>query len=222
MTQKLATTQREARAVFVTMTMPDEYHPNNTDCHHNRAVFRKFEKRFIRQFPAGGFVWRKEYQDRKSGLHVGDLFPHYHLVVWGVSYERLRAWIAPAWWQSCGSLSDDHLKSGTRVELCRTWRGTLWYISTYVAKCDVSPEFDTGRLWGFVGGENLPFVQPLIMYLSERGAIRMLRYMRRFAHLRGRDYHSLTIFCDGNWWHYVLEREKTNLAGEMMQGLREW
>lgn len=205
--QKLAQTERTAQAVFVTMTMPDEYHPHNTDATHNRGVFRKFEKRFIRAFPDGGFVWRKEYKDRLSGKHVGELFPHYHLVVWGVPLGDLRKWCARAWWESCGRLSLDHLEAGTRVEQCRTWRGTLWYISKYISKTCGGTDFDTGRVWGFVAIDNLPFVQALVSRLSEREAIKLIRYMRRFARLRGRDYHSLTIFCDASAWQNLIEKE---------------
>jgi hypothetical protein len=48
-----------------------------------------FLKRLARvQADACGF-WRIEWQARKSGLHVGKLFPHFHLLIWGLSQRML-------------------------------------------------------------------------------------------------------------------------------------
>ncbi len=37
-----------------------------------------------RRFPGIGIVWRLEFKRRKSGLNVGKVAPHYHLLVWNV------------------------------------------------------------------------------------------------------------------------------------------
>jgi hypothetical protein len=75
---------------FVTATLPDEMF--NDDA----AEFAKsakgwldsFFKRLRRAAPKAAGFWRIEWQARKSGRYEGKLFPHFHLLVWGLR-ERL-------------------------------------------------------------------------------------------------------------------------------------
>jgi len=71
---------------FVTATLPDDMFDDDV------ARFAKsakswldvFTKRLLRVAPTAAGFWRIEWQSRKSGLHIGKLFPHFHLLVWGL------------------------------------------------------------------------------------------------------------------------------------------
>jgi len=71
---------------FVTMTLPDEvFH----DCVSEFAKRSKvwldvFLKRLGRACPEAAAVWRIEWKGRKSGQYEGKLFPHFHMLVWGL------------------------------------------------------------------------------------------------------------------------------------------
>lgn len=58
-----------------------------------------------------------------------------------------------------------------------------------------------GRWWGTYYRNDLPFVSPSETALTEQGASRMMRLMRRYAGLYARSGNpSLTIFCEPDWW----------------------
>lgn len=76
---------------FVTATLPDDVFDDDA------ARFAKtakgwldtFIKRLVRVSPNACGFWRIEWQSRKSGVHIGKLFPHFHLLVWGLSERQL-------------------------------------------------------------------------------------------------------------------------------------
>ena len=76
---------------FVTMTLPDDVFRDDV------AEFAKDAKRWLDVFfkrlnrvePGASAVWRIEWQSRKSGKWEGKLFPHFHLLVWGLPKRLL-------------------------------------------------------------------------------------------------------------------------------------
>jgi len=76
---------------FVTLTLPDDTFQDSV------AVFAKTAKlhldvllkRLHRACPSACGFWRIEWKARKSGLHEGKLFPHFHLLVWGIPSREL-------------------------------------------------------------------------------------------------------------------------------------
>lgn len=71
---------------FVTLTLPDDCFD---DCVSRFAKTAKGHldvllKRLRRACPSACGFWRIEWKARKSGLHEGKLFPHFHLLVWGL------------------------------------------------------------------------------------------------------------------------------------------
>lgn len=206
MMRKLAETAVDKLPVFVTMTFPDEYYDNRLNWKHWKKILRRFEMRFIRAFPKACYLWRVEWKPRLSGKHIGDLFPHFHLLVWGLDMLLLRSWVARNWWEVAGKLSEDHFKAGTRTEPIYNRRQMFAYISKYMSK--VTPEEENipcGRVWGVVAVENIPWVKGLLIQLTEQEAIKLIRYLRRYAHLKSRDYKSLTVLVDGNFWYDRLQ-----------------
>jgi hypothetical protein len=78
---------------FVTLTLPDDCFD---DCVSSFAKTAKgwldvLLKRVSRVCPSATGFWRIEWKARKSGLHEGKLFPHFHLLVWGLPQ---RSWDA--------------------------------------------------------------------------------------------------------------------------------
>jgi len=59
---------------------------------------------------------------------------------------------------------------------------------------------DWGRWWGVFHRDNLPLGEVVNVEVTEEKAIEFIRYMRRFAHIRSRDYRTLTIICDADYW----------------------
>jgi hypothetical protein len=76
---------------FVTLTLPDDCFD---DCVTSFAKKAKdyldvLLKRLNRACaPSCGF-WRIEWKARKSGKHEGKMFPHFHLLVWGLPQRRI-------------------------------------------------------------------------------------------------------------------------------------
>jgi hypothetical protein len=71
---------------FVTATLPDEAFDDDVARFAKTAKvwMDNFLKRLRRVSPGACGFWRIEWKARKSGLHEGKLFPHFHLLVWGL------------------------------------------------------------------------------------------------------------------------------------------
>jgi hypothetical protein len=76
---------------FVTATLPDDCFDDDVSRFAKTAKvwMDAFLKRLLRVSPSASGFWRIEWQARKSGLHEGKLFPHFHLLIWGLSERRL-------------------------------------------------------------------------------------------------------------------------------------
>jgi len=71
---------------FVTATLPDDVFNDDAGEFAKTAKvwMDNFTKRLLRVCPSACGFWRVEWQSRKSGLYEGKLFPHFHLLVWGL------------------------------------------------------------------------------------------------------------------------------------------
>ena len=71
---------------FVTLTLPDESFHDSVPVFacKAKALLDIQLKRLHRACPSASAFWRIEWKARKSGLHEGKLFPHFHLLVWGL------------------------------------------------------------------------------------------------------------------------------------------
>jgi hypothetical protein len=81
---------------FLTMTLPDDVFCDDVGEFAKRAKHwqASFVKRLLRVVPQACGFWRIEWKARKSGLHEGKLFPHFHSLVWGVPERQLsEEWI---------------------------------------------------------------------------------------------------------------------------------
>lgn len=113
---RLAFPKKGAKPKLITLTYPKYYPDTKTAKKHLRA----FLERLRRMCPKSSAMVRLEYQKRGA--------PHFHLIVYGLPYldkETLQAW----WGDIIG-----HEKPFTRIEVIKSRRGVMSYVSKYVAK----------------------------------------------------------------------------------------
>jgi hypothetical protein len=77
--------------VMVTLTLPDESFNDSVPrfAELSKAWLDAWLKRLHRVCRSACGFWRVEWKARKSGLHEGKLFPHFHLLVWGLPVRDL-------------------------------------------------------------------------------------------------------------------------------------
>ncbi len=83
----LSRTQRDQLPWFITLTYPDGF-PG--DPRRWKADLKAWFKRLARQFPDAAGFWKLELKPRLSGTNVGQVAPHFHLLLWGLkeSWEQ--------------------------------------------------------------------------------------------------------------------------------------
>jgi len=198
---------------FITLTYPDQFPDPETSKKHLATFF----KRLKRAFPGHGSIWKLEPQERGA--------PHYHLLTWGCDLQELRDFVPGAWFDIAGGGDNLHLLWHTGqlgngnvhcVQQVRTFHGVMRYASKYLGKTfEVSGWGDkwTGRYWGIVNRQNILFGELVREEVTEKSALDMMRYQRRFSGLRRfRSNKSLTIFCDADQWINNILRKEDNPA----------
>lgn len=189
MIQELSKIQRDTLPIMVTLTYPGEYSDNPKVWKND---LDNFLRRLSRKFKDAAGVWKLEPQKRGA--------PHFHLFVWGAGYADLLSWVSLAWFQVVKSGDIRHLHAGTRVERVKSLSGSRWYASKYLGKV-VPPEWgNAGRWWGIFQRDKLPYGKLVNVEVTQEKAVEFIRYMRRFARIRSRDYKSLTITCNPDFW----------------------
>jgi hypothetical protein len=76
---------------FVTLTLPDDCFEDSVSSFAKTAKLHLdvLLKRLHRACDSACGFWRIEWKARKSGKHEGKLFPHFHLLVWGLGQRSL-------------------------------------------------------------------------------------------------------------------------------------
>ena len=195
----VAKIQRDAELPdFVTITYPNEF-PSALE---SKKHIDKFIKRLKRAFPGVGGIWKLEPQQRGA--------PHYHMLVWGADTLDLMCFVVRSWFEIAGNGDERHLKfhqgslgNEPCVQKVRSLEGVMRYASKYLAKTfDVVgwDETYTGRFWAVFNRQNIPFGEQRVYAIPLKKAQEIMRYQRRFAKLRSRNYKSLTTFCDADQW----------------------
>ena len=196
--------------LFVTLTYPDEFpSPEESKIH-----LDNFIRRLQRRCPKMGMIWKLEPQMRGA--------PHYHCMVWGVSFILLSSYVPQMWFEIAGGGDPNHLAwhegrlgHGNQhcVQRVRSFRGVWSYASKYLGKTFDVARWDkkwTGRFWGVINPQNIPFGELRELVITRRLAVQIMRYERRFTrtpqaskkkkyHISG-DRRSLIIFCDASQW----------------------
>lgn len=170
----------EEGAIFVSLTFPNDLWIEDAADFWRRAresFKRRLDRRDQKAEKRTLGSWRLELADERSPY---DLHPHYHcILISGLAkrpIQEVRAWIAQQWSESCGRLSDDHLKAGTSVEEIETRLDWLKG-SKYVGKRETLqvPIPVTGRACGWWGWSRIEesFIDPEPKKLSREEAIEL-------------------------------------------------
>lgn len=136
-------------ALFVTLTFPDVF----PCAARAKRCLDTFLKRLRRRYPRCSGVWRMERVRRCSGVNSGELAPHFHVLLFGMSWLP-SPWLARAWYECVGSGDERHLKAGTSVQRVRSRRAAMSYASKYLAKVETETATNgeqTGRVWSVFG-----------------------------------------------------------------------
>jgi|ERR1700722_2138678 len=143
--------------LFVTLTFPDKTLPMDA-YRRNQAryvFFRSIETHVQKNVSA---LWRVEWKARRSGALVGQMCPHFHLIIFSVPfipYKKINLWwkTAIAW---TGTVSTD-------VQSLKDKRHHAVYIAKYAAKRPETNSLDSlsnlnidGRHWGIHRRSLLP------------------------------------------------------------------
>lgn len=165
-------------------TYPDEAYSYMATGEWTVKTFDAFRERIRYKYPECGVVWRREHERRKSGLHIGEFFPHYNFLFWGVDVGELNMWLPRAWYGATGELSEKQLSAVWFAERVKSWKQMIYYLSKYVAKKnkDYFGQPGWGAWWGTINKDNLPWVSPIEIEVSDKQATTLLRYVKRKAH----------------------------------------
>jgi hypothetical protein len=204
----IANVRKDAKLpIFITLTYPESF----PDPKSSKRDAKIFFQRLNRGFPGHGTIWKREPQERGA--------PHYHMMTWGCDLQELRDFVPGAWFDIAGGGDNLHLlwhmgKLGNGnvhcVQQVRSFYGVWNYAAKYLGKTfDVSGWQDkwTGRYWGVINRENIPFGPTCAIEVTEQKAVHVMRYQRRFAHFK-HVKNSATIFCDADQWVKNILREE--------------
>ncbi len=125
---------RLGAVVFVTLTYPDDAPPpaDTTSIH-----LKNFLKRLKRRFSEASAIWRREWEERKSGEHVGEMYPHFHFLFFNLPFIH-HAEVNEHWREVLGYAG--YLR--TEIKMVSNWRQAFSYVAKYMAKTPQPPEAD--------------------------------------------------------------------------------
>lgn len=151
-------------------------------------ILEKFKRRLEKMFPALWGIWRRDWQDRKSGIYKGRLLPHFHCLFYipGIAekdFKNICIKIALLW-VDCLPIKEkiNALKVSLSPQSYR-WinspKMASCYVSKYVAKEEnhEKGKVSLGRFWGVIG--NPPFVNPKTVRLYRSEMDMLKRIFRR-------------------------------------------
>lgn len=189
MIEFMAQVRDEGDLYFVTMTYDDD----SWICHWggHQDQWEAFRRRFERAYPGCKAIWRVELKERQSGLLVGQLVPHFHMLIWTGGYntdenkrkvaDSLQSWGVSAWGEILETENPHFEKYGFHVEPVRTRKRAYAYVSKYIGKID-DDDVQCGRRWGRIGRFDRSYSE--IVSLTEDEAVEFKRIIKKW--LRGR------------------------------------
>ncbi len=208
---------RDVRTVHITLTYPAQYpHPQHAKTH----LFSLF-KRLARDYPQANFsaVWRLEFQSRGA--------PHFHVIAFGLPYIPQKD-LFVMWGDIIGSVEPPSV----HINLLRSSRQTMYYVSKYVAKkpeggstCfNIEPyltaegEFinpsdgevaPIGRYWGVHNRADLPFAPRIAGQIPQFSEFQLKQFKARalmaWQGVQFRPIAGLCLFVENaeEWYHYL-------------------
>ena len=196
--RRLREVDSRAAAWFVTLTYPGlwEWDRQPGDKRHPTKVhLDRFGKRLRRAMPSCSFVWVVDQKYRRRGESKGQLVPHVHLMMWGCPLRKreMRRLVREAWFQAvhgqgAGPEEDpDHWAAGTQADPSYSRDGLKGYLRSYCSKPKDDGFLEAfGGTWGIVGRADLPLADLNEVEATERGAVRMIRSIRKYVQAEAR------------------------------------
>jgi len=183
----------------------------------------KFEKWFLKKYPIGFMVWRRDWELRKSGSLKGQLCPHFHVLFYipdltpknhvVTSLSMLGHWVAITGTNNPKALKVAmHEKS---YRLIDSLKMAQVYVSKYVAKKEyhkIDDDISLGRFWGKVG--LLPIGKTTYEKLTESEEVLLRRFLRRYV--KDKRFKRL-VKSDGGFWLLVNRRTIARLMDFIRQ-----
>jgi hypothetical protein len=171
----------QGRVLFATLTYPrDKW---SLDSKIWKRDLQKFKYRLDRKYGKTSGFWRLELHGKDGSLH-----PHFHLLlvldqtrISNKALADIRAFVANAWYEVCGKISDDHLLAGSqviRVKSRRDWDHLIRYVAKKEKLQDES--LTTGRVWAVWSKDLLP-IEFEVVEVRREDAFKIRRWMRRLA-----------------------------------------
>jgi hypothetical protein len=184
----LASIHRDSSALFITATIPKGFYVDSAAT--KRDLLERFIRRLERRFGEHPLIWRLEFGQRPEPHFHFFLFLNSSLPVSKAKLAEIRAFVARAWYEVCGRVSEAHLQSGTRVERPRSLVRTMKYIAKAEPpqNCTDSEERTpqhVGRRWGIWRKELLPIVW-VETRVSLKDAFQLRRILRKLLGLKNR------------------------------------
>lgn len=194
MLEKLAKLRDASNGFFVTLTYPGRFMWSAVDC---KRHLDNFSKALLRRFPGCGAFWRMEIKPRLSGESVGELVPHFHLLIFGLnapSLAWLRRWINICWSRIVTYPDSEPTRARTQCDQITSRRHAASYASKYAAKetggtlvlFQSENSESWGRHWGTFGHLDLSAVAAT--HLNQRQLIQFKRLVRSWLKSKASRY----------------------------------
>jgi hypothetical protein len=197
---------------FLTLTLADSFidrqygeYPGPEEL--SRRIHRDFNKWTQRpafQACVRWYMWRLEFEPRKSGEYIGKMFPHMHMMValkqmGSEQVELAQVWRIMTEWNLQVKGCDDHLRVTLHRKSYQKLDGrklVYTYFSKYSAKTSEPIEMidnetgevfhvPIGRQWGF--SKNAPISEGYLVCLPRRTAAGLRRVLRKSVKKRMKD-----------------------------------
>lgn len=212
----LARVRRDCLPCFVTLTYPAVY---NTDPKAWKKDLHDFTMRLARKsaFEDVAGIWKLEPQRRGA--------PHYHLLLWNVSLEDLRAYVPKAWNEIVASGDLEHLRwhrgdlSNVHcVQPVMTQKAMYQYVTKYISKAALEDWKNVGKWWGMLWKNRIPFGEEVVFEITEGNANDIIRYMRRYTKMGGGlALQSRQQVCDADQWMEKLQTRSMGTFADWLQ-----
>jgi len=154
----------KVKPVFITLT----YMENWPDANRAKENLRAFLERVRRKHKNASGIWRMEFQERGA--------PHFHIIFFDLPFWKKES-IQEVWAEIIG---EKGRKPFTRIEMVRSHKGLMAYVSKYTAKLQDGGDSgfnsltylhayrakygeNIGRVWGKFEAANLPFAASLTL-----------------------------------------------------------
>lgn len=213
-----------ALPLFVTLTLPDpEYVASISEFSKKaKSLLDVWLKRLTRICPSCSGFWRIEWQTRKSGPCEGKVFPHFHLMLWGLEYRDRLGFSGTAG----GPLKEAFVRvrdNQLNLDLCSTLEGVVQAKSAMVARdgAQGSRARSCGSVVTFSDGD---------VVRASVGSGKVLKRLvnaklRAFAPPSFGDARCMSFFdwASLSWYHVVASGDVNHfLAGVSVEVVRSW